>query len=416
LRRVPALIVPELIVLAVLPTAWGCSADGGPAGDMVAERDSAGIHVVENPAASVDRALTASPEPVLSIGVVDGEPEYQLFQVSAAARLSDGGVVVANAGSREVRFYGPDGRHRATAGGSGQGPGEFRYPAAIVVEAGDTVVVQDRLDRVRFSPDGAFLGRETTDRGQLMDVLGPEARAEGGTWLPDGSFFTPVYQQDQMGVRPPPGPPFRPGMTLVRVRADRSGLDTLGVFGGIQQQFVEVGGTFGSWPIVPPFGANTSWAFGSPDGTILVADSETPQFHLFRPDGSHVLVRWPVEREPVTQEEVAAWKEAQRNASWAQRQLPQLERGWAGMDVPDVKAAFGSMVAMGRDGSVWIPESSDYQADPAVFLSFTPEGRLRGRFAVPGPFRIMDGGEDWVLGIHRDENEVEFLRMYQVGG
>jgi hypothetical protein len=197
-------------------------------------------------------------------------------------------------------------------------------------------------------------------------------------------------------------------------------MDTLGEFGGILQQMVDVGAP-GPWPIVPPFYLATSWAHGAPDGTLLVADSEMPEFHLFRRDGTHVLVRWPGTREPVTAEEVEAWKEQQRGSSWAQRQLPQLERGWAGMDVPDRKAAYGSLVGMGRDGSVWIPLSSDYLADPATFLVFTTDGVLRGRVSVPGPFRVMDGramdgGPDWLLGVYRDENEVEFLRMYRVTG
>jgi hypothetical protein len=375
------------------------------------ERDSAGIRIVENPASALEVELAVPATPELEIGVLDGEAAYQLYQVSAAARLADGTFVVANAGSREVRFYGPDGVHRVTVGGAGQGPEEFRYPAALLVEAGDTLVVQDRLDRVRYGPGGDFLGRESADRERLQHAAGPGGFTEGGLWLPGGSLFAPVYERQT--APPVAGPPFRPRMTFLRIRPEDAVVDTLGDFGGIGQQYVDVGGTRGVAAVVPPFPVNTSWAHGARDGTLVAADSERPEFHLFRGDGTHVLVRWPALRVPLLADEVEAWKEAQRGASWTRGQLPALERAWASLDIPERKAAYGTRVSMGRDGSVWVPES-DSQADPAPYLVFTPDGRLRGRATLPGPFLVLDAGDDWVLGVYRDENEVEYLRLHRV--
>jgi len=392
-----------------------CAEPRPPEAPGVIERDSAGVRIVENPAASLGRELDVSPEPLLTVGVVEGAPEYQLFRVSAAARLSDGSIVVANGGSRDVRFYGPDGTHRATVGGPGQGPEEFRYPTAILVRPGDTVQVQDFMDRVTYAPDGTFLGRVTMDMGALQAAVGEGAFSENGLWLSDGSFFTPAYVRERRTGAPIAGAPFRPPILALRIPGDPSGADTLGRFGGILQQYVEVGGGPGAVrAMVPPFGASTLWAHGAPGGTMVIADSEEPQVLLFKGDGSRVVVRWPGAREPITPEEVEAWKETQRNSSWTRNQLPQLERGWAAMEIPAQKAAYGQPVAMGRDGSVWLPESPEFLVDPARFLVFTPEGLLRGRATLPGPFRVMDAGPDWVLGVWLDENEVEFLRLYRI--
>lgn len=381
----------------------------------VVVRDSAGIRIVENPAAAMNRVVAVSAEPELVLGSLEGEPEYQFFRVAAAARLSDGSFVVANGGTREVRFYGPDGEHRRTVGGAGQGPEEYRYPVAILVGPGDTLQVQDFLDRVRYAPDGTFLGRESADMGRLQAAVGPDAFPEGGLWLADGTLFTPAFVREERRGPPDPGPPFRPPLRFLRISGDLSTATLLGDFGGIRQQFVQVdAGPRGVAPVVPPFAVSTSYAAGASDGTLVVGDSDFTEVRLFRADGREERARWPADREPVTTAEVEAWLEVQRNAPWTQNRLPQMERAWAAMEVPARKAAFGR-VAMGRDGSVWVPESTDFDADPATFLVFTAEGHLRGRASLPGPFTVMDAGPGWVLGIWRDENEVEYLRLHRVG-
>ena len=152
-----------VIVAGVVLSACGTQEAGGPAGVIVS--DSAGVTIIDNGLLDTSQVLLSSPEPVLKIGVVEGPPELQLFRVSDAKRLSDGGIAVANAGSRELRIYNSDGTHRVTAGGAGQGPSEFRYPSALIVLPGDTIQVQDFLDRVYFTADGSFVRRETMDRG-----------------------------------------------------------------------------------------------------------------------------------------------------------------------------------------------------------------------------------------------------------
>ncbi|MFQ5702894.1 MAG: hypothetical protein ACE5HT_02620 [Gemmatimonadales bacterium] len=64
--------------------------------------------------------------PTVDIGEQQHDPNYQLFRVASAIRLSDGRIVIANAGTQELRFYDPDGMYDATTGGAGDGPGEFR--------------------------------------------------------------------------------------------------------------------------------------------------------------------------------------------------------------------------------------------------------------------------------------------------
>lgn len=400
------------VALAAL-WAWGCGGQEVSLPAAVTERDSAGIHIVENPAALVATELPVPPEPLVSVGTLEGDPSSQLFRVSAAARLSDGTLVVANGGTQDVRFYGPDGAHLRTVGGQGQGPEEYRYPTAVLVMRGDTVVVQDVIDRVVYTADGTFLRRLTGDMGGLQAVTGPDAFAEGGLWLADGTLFIPAYLREEGPARA--GPPFRPGFRVLRAPGDLSSAQLLGEYGGIQQQYVDVGGGgIGITSMVQPFAVNTSWSGVASDGTLVVGDSERPELHVFRADGAREWFRWAGEREALTPAEVEAWKDEQRAAGWMGDRQPEVERGWAAMTMPARKAAFG-LIAGGRDGSVWVPVTFDPGAELSTFLVFTGEGRLRGRASLPGPFRVMDAGADWVLGIWRDDNDVEYLRLHRVG-
>ncbi len=66
-----------------------------------------------------------SDEPILDIGVLEGDRFYQFDQIVGGKRLSDGRIAVANAGSLELRYYDAEGKHLFSTGREGGGPGEF---------------------------------------------------------------------------------------------------------------------------------------------------------------------------------------------------------------------------------------------------------------------------------------------------
>jgi hypothetical protein len=375
--------------------------------DAVVVRDSAGVTIIDNGTLPpLDPGDSFALE--VTIGVSEGAPEYQLFQVRDAKRLGDGAIAVLNSGTRELRIYEADGTHRVTAGGAGQGPGEFRYPTALVVLPGDTIQVQDFVDRVYFASHGELLRRETKNRQTFNDlILAGGGFSEAGAWLADGTYFAPIYELNQGPRRP--GPLFRPKITFSRVPGDFSAVDTLGQFGGILQQYLDVGGQRGVSTFVPPFATNTSWALGSADGTIIAADNARAQIDRFHPDGTHSIIRWSTEASPVTAQEVEEWKEQQRNASWTRNQLPTLERAWAAMDVPDTKPYYGRVRA-GSDGTLWVT-SDDLGQGPTVV--FGADGHFERSVRFPERFTVYDSGPRWVLGVLHDENDVEYVQLYE---
>lgn len=167
----PVLVLSTLAALGAL---GGC--DDAPATSEVTPlvRDSAGVRIVTHPPGPF--ADTVADEPVLTIGR-EGEPDYELFRVTAVVPLASGRVVVANAGTRELRVFDGRGEHLRTVGGGGEGPNEFGFLSTVWRRPGDTLVAMDpnRRRLVVFDSAGAFVRGEPYD-----DVLTDAA--------PQGSF------------------------------------------------------------------------------------------------------------------------------------------------------------------------------------------------------------------------------------
>src|SRR5688572_30610366 len=82
-----------------------------------------------------------SARPILQIGEVEGEPEYQLFKAVSSLRLDDGRLVVLNASSNQVRIYDQQGKFIRAIGRKGAGPSEFSIPVRVYRVGADTLQV-----------------------------------------------------------------------------------------------------------------------------------------------------------------------------------------------------------------------------------------------------------------------------------
>lgn len=348
-----------------------------------------------------------SDTPVLQIGVVVGDERQQLFRVQDIERLSDGGFAVANAGSAELKIFNADGSHRVTAGGPGDGPSEFRFPQAVVILPGDTIQVQNDVDRVLFTANGDFVRRETGSVQRLVDLaVSMGGRPGGGRWLRNGSYFVRVDDPEPAEWRP--GPLFRPMSTFATLPSDFSSADTLGRYGGIEHQMVEVESVVQS--VVPPFHKRTTWG-ATEDGSVIVGDNAHPQFIRYHPDGSRTIIRWAAPVETVTDHQVETWKDSQR--AWrSEESYASYSRRWAGMDVPDEHPFFWE-ISTGSDGTVWV-RLSEYRATESVFMAFDPDGIYRGTVTIPGWFIPYDSGPDWLAGVSFDDNDIERIQVYSL--
>jgi sugar lactone lactonase YvrE len=115
-----------------------------------------------------------------------------------AVETADGELYVSDGyGNRHVHRFDRRGRHVASWGGEGTGPGEFVLPHDVWIDERDRVLVCDRENRrvQQFDRDGAYLG-EWADWRNPMQVFVREgvmvvahARAEISVRTPDGDLL-----------------------------------------------------------------------------------------------------------------------------------------------------------------------------------------------------------------------------------
>lgn len=171
-------------------------------------RDSAGIRIVENarPPDGSRLPWRIGPEPIVTIGAVEGEEPYLLDRAGDATRLSDGRIVVANGGTSELRVFDAAGNHLATWGGRGEGPGEFRELGRVERWRGDSIIAwyAPRLGMSIFDSAGnhgrtlqleqdqatpvllGFWPDQVTRDGSILAVHRPEAADTVVVQLRDG--------------------------------------------------------------------------------------------------------------------------------------------------------------------------------------------------------------------------------------
>jgi hypothetical protein len=356
-------------------------------------RDSAGIHITENrdPSDSV-RPWIVETEPRTEIGVVEGDPMYQLFQVSDAARLSDGSIVVVNSGTSELRIFDETGRFVRTLGGQGPGPGEFRYIESVVVLPGDSLLTLDMQGRKRawFGPSG---------------TLARERRLDGSGWpLASGQVFTrfPVRS-----AQPPLG--WYRGQEVFAVLDPESGtVDTLGWFPMEDNILVRDGDRVRH--LLPPFFRNTWWAIGT--DRVFVGDSDRYEVLVYGLDGTlRQIIRLDRPAEPVTDADRVAY-ETLRRESVEPGARPAIERLLRALEWHRTKPAFGRLYA-DTENRLWAKPHVELRFD-APYDVFDTSGVYLGKVTLPDGVEPLEIGTDYVIGLWRDESRVEFVRVYRM--
>ncbi|WP_419948434.1 hypothetical protein [Candidatus Palauibacter sp.] len=365
-------------------------------------RDSAGVRIVENrrPAEASRLGWRIGPEPSVSIGALEGEEPYLLHRATARM-LPDGRIAVRNGGSSEVRLFDGSGRHLATWGGEGEGPGEFSFLSEIAPWPGDSLVAWYSHGRSIsvFDASGNF-GRsfslqsaqpESWQRprpvaarpdGTILSLNDPEAAdtAVVEIWDGDGALSA------SLGVHP---------NRTVLIKTNERGYREL------------------SWPA---YGSRLEVA---PWGE-LVAVGHTSRYEIraFRGDGSlarivrrdHAL-RAPEDedRTPYVEEQMSMLT----GSSFPAELLPDARRSFESTPLAEAFPAFSSIVADAA-GNLWV-EEYEYPREerPSRLWSvFDPAGRILGFVETPRRIGIGEIGEDYLLGRTSDEFGVEFIHVW----
>jgi hypothetical protein len=380
----PTRAICERLLLVLSASLAACAPDSDT---KPLPRDAAAVEVVESKDAQWEagREWRVDAQPRLEIG--SEAPQYQFAGVQGAVRLSDGRVVVGDAGSSEVRLYDPQGRFISAAGRAGGGPQEFRRMGKLVRGTGDSVVVFDAATR-RLSllgPSGSFERTVTPAAATLGAVLA--GVLENGSYV----FGVPVPLPPREGLS-------RDSLVYLLVSADGANADTLVVAPG-GEQFQRVDGSSVS-RMTNPFGPMPA-ASASGD-QIFVGATDRYEIRQFRPDGRATrVVRRELAPQPFTD---AHFRQV------ADR-IPQLASALAQIPRPSQAPAFSSLL-VDRENNLWVQDYPAPGAASASWTVFDPQGAMLGQVSLPAAFRPTDIGADYMLGVWTDGLDVERIRMY----
>jgi hypothetical protein len=406
--RVAGLVAGSCVALS----STGCDAGEGGQG-LVTVRDSAGVRIVEH-ATALDAAPVFADvgEVELSIGVLEGAPEYVFGQIRGVRGLPDGGVVVVEFQDRTMRVYGPDGRHRFSMGGEGGGPGEFDFVDLAYVGPDGFYGFDIRTARVtHFDPQGRLVDVETFGQD-------PEERLTALYRLEDGTYLgRSRWRSGAPAPRPSGGDVAIVLDSLVLRRLDTGGatLDTVAVerdSHSLRLSFVVDGqqrGLIGA----QPFGATTRW-IAHPDGGVTLLLGPALELIRYGPSGETTqIVRVTGGIGPPDPVEVARLRERALDEAgdMASTLRDAIEKLYDEDNLPELRPIAGALQA-DPDGNYWVARYEPRATDVTDWIVFAPTGELLGSVTFPNGFTVHEIGPDWVLGVARDELDVQSVRRY----
>ena len=407
-------------ILALLVGMAACTSVGEvPATDSVL--DSVGITIVHNhmPQWSEGEAWSVSAEPRVTIGVLDGPAEYQLFDIAAAARQSDGDLVVVDGGTREVRLYDKHGSFLTKVGGRGSGPGEFQNPVQVLVLPGDTLLVwDDALARVtRFDPVGNLVDMRSVDRGTIAKAVEPPLYPGTGRLMPDGGLLVRLTEksgvkQVRQNGKQVPSDESRARSGALRISADYAQVDTLMFFGDAEQ--VTVSAPWGDWRIAPPRAKTTVIAVQGSESRICIGDQKAAEISCFGPDASRTSIRWHPKEVMLTEADVTKWRDTTVAMLAGKLSESEVISLLDQVTVPAVRPPF-SAIMLDAAGNLWVEQgpSSNGDSESTDYLVFDPAGALLGTVVLP-QVQVLDIGDDYIIGVYEDDLEVEYLQLFEI--
>lgn len=388
------------VLLGVMIAAGGC----GSSPDLVpwSVSDSAGISILHSSAPEWADALRLSDSPRTRILSDDAEPAQILYQVVGAELLSDGRVLVANRGDGSVRLYRETGELDWRAGGRGDGPGEFRDLRGVVLVSGEVWAYQSLPRPIHvFTLEGEYLRSVATAYSS-----GPRIRGI----LSDGAVVAIIGQRGASTQ-----PIFRPVTDLVVVR--EGVVDTISTLE--QAQFVNT--SLGPeaqalGPLLSVAGAGTRVFAGLGDEYDIRVWDETGR--LVR----RIRREWtPI---PVEASHRQAYGRTLMAVGEGSPELHETYRRLAEeMIYPESHPAFSRILAT-EAGEVWVErpqteppwseaiEYSSVRPHPAEWDVFSSEGVWVGTITVPARFRLTSVGADRVVGVAKDDFDVERIEVW----
>lgn len=390
--------VAAVFVSLLGPLVVGACADTGTAG-TAAIRDSAGVSIVEYGAVPAGDTLWISTESAsVSIGVLSGPSELEFNRITGALIMEDDRIVIGDAGSDELRLFSVDGRHLATAGGQGQGPGEFGALMGIWRGRADTVLAWDGSLR-RLS----VWQIEASGIRHVSDVRVTERfpnRPEGVGPVGDGGFVL----MDQQFVIPNTGFAAQEARFVTLARGTGATAEVLSVVSGAMGALEQTGVVSDSL-----FSAPLTYAVWQ--GGIAVARGDGPEMRFYDESGRLVrILRWGEAPEPIPGELVEQIRASELEGLEPGPQRERVERYHVERPVAEFLPFYDEAI-IDAGGRTWLKRFLPFgEGDPLQqWIVFEPNGSYFGDVLIPANVRPLYITAEEMLAVEIDEFDVERL-------
>jgi hypothetical protein len=321
--------------------------------------------------------------------------------VYGAARLSDGRIAVANAGSHEIRLFSSRGAFQRALGREGSGPGEFDFLWALARTA-DTLIGIDATGRTQvFAPDGQLV--RSLPRPYVRQGSSPER----GGFLGDGSAV--VYAT----MLEPTTPDDYTWYTVQRQPYAQG--DTIELF----RLPAHRGGATKRRPLY------------SPRGVVIAAGQracagfmEQYEISCYGPNGRLLFrTRRAVPRRAVTEADRQYLRDAHIAANSPGRR-ERLEQEAASFVFAEIAPAFGEL-ALATSGELWVsafhrtvgrsgPGALIAPIEPVKWSVYGLDGRWLADVNLPAWFVPYEMGRDYVIGVTFGADDVERVTMWRI--
>lgn len=364
-------------------------------------QDSAGVRIVEYAGVpEVDAPFLIAEEPVYRHGTNTGDYEFQ--GVNVGRLFPDGSAVIADRANSEVVALSSDGTTHEVLARRGQGPGEVVYPYSMFVLGQDSVLVPDRrLSRLTLFVGDSVARIASLPRSGHLGVagIGPSGELLLMNRIPYGSWIgiEEEWLAGHMSV----------------FDTETGALDTVASYDHFRRANTR--------ELIKPIRAVGEVTVAA--GRFIYTRSDRPEITWRLPSGTVTLiVRWQAEPALLTEELLEPVEDYERIMGWmnygvSDYRLEEIVqenmaryRAMIGLPLP----FFGSPFA-DADENLWLPSFRPaYPQEGSPYTVISSSGEWLGQIDAPPRFRILDVAHGLVLGVLRDEMDVESVVVYRL--
>ena len=352
---------------------------------------------------------TLSAAPMLRIGA-EGNPNTEFLRIARVTRMPTGEIVVGNSETAELRVFSPSGEFMRSLSRRGQGPGELENFSNFF-RAGDTLFVTD------FAPGSTRLSVFTLADGfrTRMPVRATNARSPSpSARLSSGEFL--VSPVGFRVVGPVAGVMWRDTSSLgiLRVAEEPGVVVSLGSFEGTtllgyRSPSMRDGVGLAIVTIGP------SLVSGASGDRVWIGDSGTGAITLFDAAGRQVA-QMTVPIRPRAFSEAALDRAKVRAVASADR--PNMAAMYENLYDPSYRprtAPLFTRFIPGTDGQMVVELfEEEERAVPRSAIVLDRDGTPVAGFVIPAGVVIHEIGDDYLLGVHFDDDGIERVVQYRV--